>query len=119
VDLPAPEGTGILAAEAGIVTFAGEREGYGRVVEVRHPGGLITRYAHVRRTLVEPGQWVARGQRIAEVGSTGRSTGPHLHLEVLKGGQAVAPALALKRYEGRAEIEGREESTHPPRRRAP
>ncbi len=119
VDLPAPEGTGILAAEAGIVTFAGERKGYGQVVEVRHPGGLLTRYAHARRVLVQPGERVARGQRIAEVGSTGRSTGPHLHLEVLRGGRAVAPTLALKRYEARAEIEGREESTHPPRRRAP
>jgi murein DD-endopeptidase MepM/ murein hydrolase activator NlpD len=95
IDVPAPLGTPIRAAAAGRVVFSGQRQGYGETVEVEHPDGSTTRYAHCSRRLVEAGQSVKRGQTIAEVGSTGRSTGPHLHFEVLLHGKALDPLQAL------------------------
>lgn len=95
VDLPAPVGTPILASAGGTVRFAGRRSAYGSVVEIDHGGGLVTRYAHASRLLVRRGQVVLPEQPVALVGSTGRSTGPHLHFEVLRDGVAVEPRRYL------------------------
>ena len=94
LDFAAGLGTPIRSAAGGVVVFAGMRTDYGRVVEIDHGNGLKTRYAHASKLLVETGALVAPGDPIALVGSTGRSTGPHLHFEVLRGGTAVDP----KRY---------------------
>jgi murein DD-endopeptidase MepM/ murein hydrolase activator NlpD len=95
VDFPAPTGTTVLAAGAGKVTFAGKKSGYGNVVEVSHQNGLITRYAHLSAFLVKQGQVVSTGTPIARVGSTGRSTGPHLHFEVRRKDTALDPTRYL------------------------
>jgi murein DD-endopeptidase MepM/ murein hydrolase activator NlpD len=98
VDYPAPRGTPIRASAGGRVIFAGRRSHYGNTVEIDHGGGLVTRYAHASRLLVENGQVVMPGDEIALVGSTGRSTGPHLHFEILKDGRFVDPSLYLARF---------------------
>ncbi len=82
LDFSAPVGTPIFAAGAGVVIYAGGHAAYGQHVDVDHGGGLVTRYAHASKLLVTEGDIVKQGQKIAEVGSTGRSTGPHLHFEV-------------------------------------
>ena len=91
VDLRAAYGTEVPTAAPGKVTFAGERGGYGLLVVVEHPNGVETRYAHLSSTDVQPGDSVAAGQTIGRVGSSGRSTGPHLHFEVLLDGKRVNP----------------------------
>lgn len=98
IDLPAPEGTPIPAAKAGVVIFAGERGGYGNAVELQHADGTTTLYAHASEVLVTRGQVVPEGAPVALVGQTGRSTGPHLHLEVREGGHPTDPVRALKAY---------------------
>ncbi len=103
VDYPAPEGTPITAALPGKVVFAGERGGYGLAVEVEHANGLRTLYAHASSVSVQVGQEVQQGETIAAVGSTGRSTGAHLHFEVRREGRAIDPQMALKTYARRAE----------------
>ena len=95
LDLAAPRGTPITAARSGVVSIAGERSGFGRVVILDHGGGLQTVYAHCDRLDVQVGETVAAGQPIATVGSTGRSTGPHLHFEVRSGGSTEDPAAWL------------------------
>jgi murein DD-endopeptidase MepM/ murein hydrolase activator NlpD len=85
-DFPAPIGTPILATANGIVIKAGWGGDYGNMVEVRHPNGFITRYAHAQELSVQVGQVVKKSQVIGKSGSTGRSTGPHLHYEVLRNG---------------------------------
>jgi murein DD-endopeptidase MepM/ murein hydrolase activator NlpD len=95
VDLVARTGTPILAAAGGRVVFAGEKSGYGNAVEIDHGNGLITRYGHASRLIAHAGDLVLPGQCIAEVGSTGRSTGPHLHFEVLVNGAPVNPVAYL------------------------
>ena len=95
VDYPAPYGTPILASAGGRVRYAGPRGAYGRTVEIDHGGGLVTRYGHASQILVRVGDILLPGQPIANVGSTGRSTGPHVHFEVLRQGTAVHPALYL------------------------
>ena len=82
LDLAAPRGTLIRAAEAGKVIHCGHLGAYGRVVILKHSGHYRSVYAHAQKTLVEKGDFVERGQKIAKVGSTGRSTGPHLHFEI-------------------------------------
>jgi murein DD-endopeptidase MepM/ murein hydrolase activator NlpD len=94
VDLAAPEGTPVLAVAAARVLSVGDRGGYGLEIQLGHPQGWTTRYAHLSRADVEPGQWVVRGQRLGAVGSTGRATGPHLHFEALHDGRAADPAIA-------------------------
>ena len=94
VDLPAPEGTAVLAVARGEVVSAERRPGFGLEVLVRHPEGWITRYAHLSAADVRPGQKVERGELLGKVGSTGRSTGPHLHFEATKEGLAVDPGVA-------------------------
>ncbi|MBI1764120.1 MAG: peptidoglycan DD-metalloendopeptidase family protein [Acidobacteria bacterium] len=95
VDIAAPPGTPIAAAAGGTVVFAGRRGGYGNLVEIEHADGQRTRYAHAARLLVQAGDEVKPGQTIATVGSTGRSTGPHLHFEVNKDGAHVDPLQAV------------------------
>ncbi|QMV01912.1 peptidoglycan DD-metalloendopeptidase family protein [Devosia sp. D6-9] len=95
IDFPAPSGTSVLSAGAGKVTFVGQQSGYGNMIEIDHGNGLITRYAHLSAFLVKEGQVVATGSPIAKVGSTGRSTGPHLHFEVRRDENAVNPQQFL------------------------
>ena len=95
LDFAAPQGSAIMAAAGGRVTFAGFKSDYGWSVDIEHGNGLSTRYAHASRLLVKTGDLVAPGETIAEVGSTGRSTGPHLHFEVLHQGEATDPRAYL------------------------
>lgn len=88
IDIGAPKGTTVVAVADGEVVFSDYHGAYGNVVIVRHKGGMMTVYAHADRTLVRQGDKVSQGQGIAKVGTTGRSTGPHLHFEVRRG---VAP----------------------------
>jgi murein DD-endopeptidase MepM/ murein hydrolase activator NlpD len=85
------ENAGVYATGAGVVTWSGERWGYGKLVEIDHGGGLKTRYAHCQELLVKEGDVVTRGQQIAILGSTGRSTGPHVHYEVLRNNKQIDP----------------------------
>lgn len=92
VDFAAREGSEVLAVASGIVTEADdERSGYGNLVEINHGNGYVTRYGHNSRLLVKPGDRIRKGQAIALMGSTGRSTGPHVHFEVLLNGNVVNP----------------------------
>jgi murein DD-endopeptidase MepM/ murein hydrolase activator NlpD len=95
IDFPAPRGTAVLAAGEGEVTFVGQMSGYGNVVEITHGGGLVTRYGHLSAFLVKEGQLVKTGTPIAKVGSTGRSTGPHLHFEVRREDKTMDPMKFL------------------------
>ena len=95
IDIAAPEGTTVLAAAAGTIIYAGEQAGYGAIVIVRHENGLVTLYAHNARLLVGDGARVRRGEPIAKVGQTGRTTGPHLHFEVRDGTRPRNPLLYL------------------------
>ena len=95
LDFAAGQGTAIHAAAGGTVVFAGFRPDFGWVVEIEHGNGLTTRYAHASRLLVKTGTVVTPGDPIAAVGSTGRSTGPHLHFEVLRNGEATDPRRYL------------------------
>jgi murein DD-endopeptidase MepM/ murein hydrolase activator NlpD len=96
VDFMAPEGTPIVASASGIVTYSGLREQYGNMIEIDHGNDIVTRYGHASKLLVKVGQVVRRGQAIAEVGSTGRSTGSHLHFEVRYKGIAQNPRRFLE-----------------------
>jgi murein DD-endopeptidase MepM/ murein hydrolase activator NlpD len=91
LDIAAPEGTDIRAVRDGVVRFADERGGYGQMVIVDHGEGLETRYAHCSELIVREGEKIRAGERIALVGSTGRSTGPHLHFEARQDGNPVDP----------------------------
>ena len=95
IDIAAPTGTSIFAAAGGTVVFSGYKGGYGNVVEIDHGFGYITRYAHASRRLVEVGETVTRGQQIALVGSTGASTGAHLHFEVMVDSVHVDPVAFI------------------------
>lgn len=97
LDFVAPKGTAIRAASGGIVVRAGPVPGYGRMVEIDHGNGLRTRYAHASRVLVRAGDVVRQGDLIARVGSTGRSTGAHLHFEVRMADYPLDPSLFLQR----------------------
>jgi murein DD-endopeptidase MepM/ murein hydrolase activator NlpD len=100
IDYPAPIGTSIHASAGGRVIFAGYRPQYGRTVEIDHGGGLVTRYAHASVLLVKVGQVVMPDEPIARVGNTGRSTGPHLHFEILRDGRFVDPKVYLAQFRG-------------------
>lgn len=93
IDIVARTGAPILAPADGVVIKVGRKAGFGKILEVRHMQGITTRYAHNQKNLVRAGQRVNRGDIIARVGSTGRSTGPHLHYEVRLNGVAVNPML--------------------------
>lgn len=103
LDFPADAGTPVSASAAGVVLSTEWHAEYGHTVEIDHGGGLVTRYAHCLRVLVKPGQVIRRGQQIAEVGNSGRSTGPHLHFEVLVDGVPHDPARFLAA--GRSPVE--------------
>ena len=95
VDFVAGHGTPIKAAAGGIVIYSDYHSGYGNMLEVDHGNGLVSRYGHASKRLVKEGDVVLRGQKIGEVGSTGRSTGPHLHFEVLLNGTPQNPTRYL------------------------
>jgi murein DD-endopeptidase MepM/ murein hydrolase activator NlpD len=96
-DFAGKPGSDVVAVASGVVTFAGERNGYGRMIEINHGAGYITRYGHHDELLVAAGDVVKKGQVIGRMGSTGRSTGPHVHFEVLKDGRQVDPARYVAR----------------------
>jgi murein DD-endopeptidase MepM/ murein hydrolase activator NlpD len=95
IDIAGQLGTSVLSVADGIVIWAGKRKGYGNLVEIDHGNGYITRYGHNEKVLVQIGDTVHKGEPVALMGSTGRSTGPHVHLEVLHNGRAVNPAKFL------------------------
>lgn len=95
VDIAANHGTPVVAAEAGTIVWTGNRGGYGICVDINHGSGVVTRYAHLSSTAAQSGQRVERGQFIGRVGSTGNSTGPHLHFEVIINGTHKNPALFI------------------------
>jgi murein DD-endopeptidase MepM/ murein hydrolase activator NlpD len=92
MDFGAPVGSPIVAATDGVVMFAGWHGGHGNYVRLNHVGGIATGYAHMSRIVAKPGEHVRQGQLIGYVGSTGLSTGPHLHYEVFRNGEAINPA---------------------------
>jgi len=96
VDFAAPVGTPLYATADGVVTYAGWSTGYGKLVKIQHEFGIETRYAHQNRIRVKVGQRVSRGDRIGDMGSSGRVTGNHLHYEVRVGGKAVNPMIYIK-----------------------
>ena len=96
-DFGARRGTPLLAVNSGKVIFAGRMGGYGKVVKIRHNGGYVSLYAHQSRIRVKRGEWVKRGQIIGYVGSTGRSTGPHLHFGLTKNGRWINPMKVLRK----------------------
>jgi murein DD-endopeptidase MepM/ murein hydrolase activator NlpD len=91
IDFAAAEGDKVIATAAGVITWSGERFGYGNLVEIDHGNGLVTRYGHNQLLLVNVGEVVTKGQQIAQVGNTGRSTGPHVHYEIIKNGTQIDP----------------------------
>jgi len=98
VDFAGAPGSSVTAVAAGVVTWAGERSGFGKLIEINHGDGFVTRYAHNERTLVTVGDTVKRGEPVALMGSTGRSTGPHVHFEVLRNGRQVDPLSFIGRH---------------------
>ncbi|SQD79743.1 M23 family metallopeptidase [Moritella yayanosii] len=94
IDFAGNNGMNIIATGAGVVTWSGRRSGYGLLIEINHGNGLSSRYAHAKELIAKEGDVVGKGQTIAIMGSSGRSTGPHVHYEVLKSGRQVDP----KRY---------------------
>ncbi len=97
VDFAGKEGSDIVAVASGVVTWSGERYGYGNLVEINHGNGFKTRYGHCKEALVKVGDVVKKGQIVALMGTSGRSTGPHVHFEVYKNGRAVDPSTYIHR----------------------
>lgn len=99
IDIPARKGSHILAADSGKVIFEGKMRGYGNVIVVKHDGGYHTVYAHNKRHHVKKGQRVGQGEVIAQVGNSGRSSGPHLHFEIRKNNKVRDPANYLHKVQ--------------------
>ncbi|TNC71380.1 M23 family metallopeptidase [Rubellimicrobium roseum] len=95
VDLAGPIGTPVLTTADGVVTFAGWASGYGRLIKIQHDFGIETRYGHLNAIRVEVGQRVSRGDRIGDMGNSGRSTGPHLHYEIREDGAPINPMIYI------------------------
>ncbi|MBI3187554.1 MAG: peptidoglycan DD-metalloendopeptidase family protein [Gammaproteobacteria bacterium] len=91
MDFASKSGSDVLSVAGGVVTWSGDRYGYGNLVEINHGNGFVTRYGHNQDNLVKVGDTVKKGQKVAEMGSTGRSTGPHVHFEVLQNGRQINP----------------------------
>ncbi len=91
VDFAGSQGSDVLAVASGVVVFADRRDGYGKLIEVNHGNGISTRYGHHEKLLVKVGEIVKKGDVIGEMGSSGRSTGPHVHFEVLRNGRTIDP----------------------------
>jgi len=96
MDFAGRDGSDIVAVASGVITWAGKRYGYGNLVEVNHGNGYVTRYGHCKELSVSVGDTVKKGQLIAAMGSTGRSTGPHVHFEVWRNGRPVNPERYIK-----------------------
>lgn len=96
VDVAGKKDSNVVAVASGIVTWAGTKSGYGNLVEVKHSDGYVTRYAHNGKILVAPGDLVTQDQPIALMGSTGRSTGPHVHFEIARNGKTINPSKYLR-----------------------
>lgn len=96
IDFAGTLGGPVIAVAKGVVTYAGKRYGYGKVIDIAHGNGYTTRYAHNSRLLVSVGDTVEKGFQIAEIGSSGRSTGPHVHFEVLKNGRETNPVRFIR-----------------------
>jgi murein DD-endopeptidase MepM/ murein hydrolase activator NlpD len=96
MDFAGKLGGPVIAVAKGVVTYAGKRYGYGNVIDIAHGNGYTTRYAHNSRLLVSVGDTVEKGFQIAEIGSSGRSTGPHVHFEVLKNGRETNPVRFIR-----------------------
>ncbi|MFZ9038481.1 MAG: peptidoglycan DD-metalloendopeptidase family protein [Gammaproteobacteria bacterium] len=96
IDFAGNLGGQVIAVAKGVVTYAGKRYGYGNVIDIAHGNGYTTRYAHNSRLLVSVGDTVEKGFQIAEIGSSGRSTGPHVHFEVLKNGREINPVRFIR-----------------------
>ena len=97
VDFAGKDGADVVTVAAGVVVYAGPRNGYGRMVEVNHGSGFSTRYGHHKDLLVKVGDIVNKGQVVGLMGSSGRSTGPHVHFEVFKNGRVVDPSSYIHR----------------------
>ena len=97
VDFAGRDGSEVIAIASGVVVYAGPRSGFGKMVEINHGDGYVTRYAHHKAVGVEVGDIVKKGQTIGSMGSSGRSTGPHVHFEVLKDGRHVDPGRYVAR----------------------
>jgi murein DD-endopeptidase MepM/ murein hydrolase activator NlpD len=97
IDFAAKEGTNVIAVADGIVSYIGERNGYGELIELDHGNGYVTRYAHNEKIIVKTGDRIKKGEAIALLGSTGRSTGPHVHFEVLREGTKIDPYKFVNR----------------------
>ncbi len=95
IDIAAKTGSSIYPLGKGKVIYSGYKSGYGNIVEISHGKNIISRYAHLKKSLVKKGQHINKQDIIAQVGSTGRSTGPHLHLEILISGQTIDPEIFL------------------------
>jgi murein DD-endopeptidase MepM/ murein hydrolase activator NlpD len=108
LDMDAPYRTTVFSTGAGTVIFTGNMDGYGKVVEMDHGHGIVTRFAHLHRILVAKGQKVGLHSPIAELGSTGRSTGPHLHYEVRVDGQTVDPAKLMQAGKNVVQVSGQQ-----------
>ncbi len=96
MDFAGKAGSNVVAVAAGVVTWSGKRYGYGQMVELNHGNGYVTRYGHNQENLVQEGDKVEKGQAIALMGSSGRSTGPHVHFEVLRNGKVVNPSKYIQ-----------------------
>lgn len=97
IDFAGKAGSEVLAVAAGVVIASERQSGYGNVVEIRHADGYVTHYAHNRENLVKVGDWVEKGETIAILGSTGRSSGPHVHFEVRRNGKVIDPSRFIKK----------------------
>ena len=98
IDVSAPYGSRVVAAADGFVLYAGRKAGYGNIVIIDHKFGMVTRYGHLWKIGVQTGQWISRSDILGYVGTTGRSTGPHLHFELWVHNRAVDPLKYIRRY---------------------
>jgi murein DD-endopeptidase MepM/ murein hydrolase activator NlpD len=95
IDLAGPIGTPVYSTAEGTVIFAGWSSGYGRLIKIQHENGIETRFGHLNAIRVEVGQRVSRGDRIGDMGNSGRSTGPHLHYEIRVNGEPLDPMIYI------------------------